>query len=138
MRIRPFLAAATLLSLSGVVSAQGVSASTAASHRVSASFAPVVIESFSVLHPKVGQHVAVLVRFVNNNRPVAGARLTATIRVGKHTLMTVHGAPTNKSGKASAPFTVPGAARGKTVRVLVSMKYKGHAYAGRNDLKVRG
>jgi hypothetical protein len=137
MHIRSLFAAGVLLFITGTIPTRQASASDTAMQRSSASFAPVVIESFSLVHPKAGQHALVLVRFVNNNRPVAGARLTATVRIGKRTLMTLHGNATNRKGKAQAGFTVPAAARGKTVRVQVSLTYKGHTYLGRNDIKVQ-
>lgn len=115
---------------------QGVSAAPA-SRASTRSFAPVVVESFSAAHPRVGQHLAVNVRFLNNNRPVAGAHLTATLHLGKKSLETVHGSTTDRKGNAHAGFTVPKAARGKTLRVSVSLSYKGHTYPGRDDLKVQ-
>ena len=101
------------------------------------SFAPVVVESFSVAHPRAGQHVVVNVRFLNNNRPVAGARLSATLRLGKKILETVHGSTTDRNGNAHAGFAVPKSASGKTLRVAVSLSYRGRTYPGRDDLKVQ-
>lgn len=101
-------------------------------------FAPAIVEWFSAIHPKAGQHVFVYARFVNNNKPVPGARLTATLRLGRHNLKTVHGTMTGRKGVARAAFGVPGAAKGKSLRVVATLSYKGKTYQGRNDLKVRG
>jgi hypothetical protein len=101
-------------------------------------FAPVVIEWFSTVRPSVGQREVVFVRFVNNNKPVSGAQLKATLRLGKQTLGVAHGSTTDRAGKAQASFIVPAAARGKMLRVVVSLSYKRHTYRGRNDLRIAG
>lgn len=138
MNLRSTISAAVLLGLASLIPAQGSAVHAAPTQQqLSAAFAPVVIESFSVMSPKAGQRESVLVRFVNNNKPVAGARLTAVLRVGKRTLLTAHGGTTNSKGKAQVGFSVPATARGKTVQVFVYLTYKGHKYHGQNAMKVQ-
>jgi hypothetical protein len=105
--------------------------------RPPAAFAPSIVEWFSAINPRPGKHMFVYARFVNNNKPVPGARLTVTLRLGAHSLGTVHGTMTGRKGIARAAFTVPASAGGKSLRVVTTLSYKGQKYQGRNDLKVR-
>lgn len=125
------LCAAAMLPHGGIASAASVS-------QPSAFFSPVVIESFSLSHPRVGQREVVHTQLLNNKKPVAGAHLAATIYLGKKVLMVVHGTTTNSQGKAQASFKVPSAAKGKTLRASVILTYGKHKAIGRNDIKVLG
>jgi hypothetical protein len=97
---------------------------------------PVVATWFSSLHPKVGQHETVYVQFFVAKRHLSGAHLSATVQVGKHSVLHLKGTVTNRQGKAWATFTVPRQARGKKIVVSTSLTYKKRLYTGNNSVTV--
>ena len=99
--------------------------------------APVVVEWLSNPHPKAGQVDVVMVRFVNGTKPIAGARLSARLQIGKETVRIPHGSVTDAQGTAHVGFRFPTSAAGTTVRVVVLLDYRHHTYAGHDDVPVR-
>jgi hypothetical protein len=99
---------------------------------------PVVIERFSAPHPRVGQRETVYVQALDRNKPVIGAQVTTRVLLGKRTLLTMTGSRTNHTGRAQASFTIPSVAKGKSLRVVVTVLYKGYRFPGSDDLHVRG
>ncbi len=137
MRIFSVSIAVLSLGFAVILPRSGPALAASAHHRVAVPFAPVVVEWFSTTHPRVDQREVVFARLLNNNKPVRGARLSATVRINKAVIARMTGGTTNHKGMAQATFKVPAAARGRLVTVTVSFRYRGHTYIGRNDLKVR-
>jgi|SRR5947209_14555396 len=139
MRLLAIAASITGLGVAGLLPVQGAAASglpASPPQSRAASFAPVVIEWFSVVQPRSGQSLTVFSRFVNNNKPIPGAQMAATLTVGTQALGNVRGNATNAKGVARATFTVPQAASGKTLRVSVTLTYKKHTYKGVDTVEV--
>lgn len=96
-----------------------------------------VLEWFSPLHPKAGQHETVYARLWIGKKPVAGAHLVAIVREGSHVVHRVRGTTTNKRGQAHARFSVPRSMKGKTLTVRVTLTFRRSRIFGSDKLIVR-
>ena len=107
----------------------------AASHGAARSI-PVVATWFSSLHPKAGQQETVTVQFFQGKKMLSGAPLTVALKIGTKTITRLKGTRTNKKGEAWAKFTVPKAARGKTLWAYTSLAYHHQVFQGNNRVQV--
>jgi hypothetical protein len=96
-----------------------------------------VMEWFSVRTPAPGQKDVVYARLFARNRPVKGARMFVTVRLGKRVVASVQGGTTNPSGQAEATFRIPPRSSGKRLQVLVSLRVSGHSVTGINTIQVK-
>ena len=97
---------------------------------------PMVVATwFSNLHPKVGQRETVHVLFFQGTHHFGGALFSATVSYNKRTVH-LKSSKTNGRGEAWANFTVPRAARGRTLAADAVLVYKGHRYTGSNHVNV--
>jgi hypothetical protein len=128
------LATSLAASLIAGQSAARANSLTVSQHRVPS---PVVIEWFSQPMTTVGQREVVYFRLLDRNQALPGARLTAHVQLGKTVVMVLRGSTIDRTGRASTSFTVPASARGKVLRVVVSLAYRQYHFPGRNDLRVR-
>ena len=97
---------------------------------------PMVVATwFSNLHPKVGQQETVHVLFFQGTHRFGGALFSATVSYGKRTVH-LKSSKTTGRGEAWVRFTVPRAARGKTIVAHTVIAFKGHRYTGSNHVNV--
>ena len=96
-----------------------------------------LIEWFSERRPVVGQLDVVYARLWSKNKPIAGARLMATVKNGKRVLKVVVGGMTDHQGQAAARFIVPRLLHGSRLQVLVTMRFHGRTVTGSNILTIR-
>jgi hypothetical protein len=108
----------------------------APSHRSAAAFAPVVVEWFSKAAPRPGESVTLFVRYLNNNKPIQGAQLKATVKRDSTVLLKLEGNTTSAKGLARAKFRVPAHTAGQTLLVPVTMTYQGQITHAKGALRV--
>jgi hypothetical protein len=96
-----------------------------------------LIEWFSERRPAAGQVDVVYARLWSKNKPIAGARLVATVKDGNRVLKVVVGGITNHRGQAEAGFIVPRLRHGTRIQVLVAMRFQGRAVTGSNTVTIR-
>jgi hypothetical protein len=99
--------------------------------------APVVATWFSNLRPVSGQRETLYVQFSRGKQPLAGGRLSATIRYVRHALR-LRGTTTNRQGKAWTRFTVPHGLKGQLLLATTTIVFQGQRYLGSNHVRVVG